>query len=382
MSSVLFAVLLSIVFNAMEKGSYERMIDGMVTYGTGYIQIQDVFYEEEPSMDNSMLFDQHIHDILDQMDHRISFYVPRIQNFALVAYGNQTRGSMVMGIDPDKEALMNDLSKNLVKGSFLESGDDGIMLAQGLAEIMGINIGDTLVMLGQGSTAAGQFPVKGIVNLRVPEMNNNTVYMSLETAQWFYMAEDRLTALIVMPVNPRQTRRVANEILEIIDREWYNVLTWDHMMADFLALMKFDTAGTMLFLLILYVVIAFGLFGTVLTMMIERQREYGMLISLGMKRPRLAAMSFIESALISLSGALAGMLAAVPVVAYFQINPITLTGEMANTMIDMGFEPVLPFSVDPNIFITQAVIVLILSILIGLYPVVKVLRLNIMKTKR
>lgn len=383
-SSVLFAVLLAILLYSMEQGSYQRMIDSMVKYSTGYIQIQDVLYEDEPSIDNSMLFDDHIHELLEKFDSKIDYYVPRIQNFALVATDNQTRGAMVMGIEPEHELKLNDLKDDLIAGRFIESGDEDILVTQGLASILGAEVGDTLVLLGQGfrgTTAAGKYRVKGVVDLKIPEMNNNTVYMSLEAAQWFYVTDDRLTSLIIMPKNPKDTHRLAGDIEALIDKEWYNVLTWDDMLEDLLALMKFDMAGSMVMLMILYIVITFGLYGTILTMMLERQREFAMLLSLGMKRVQLATVCFMESVFLTISGIIAGIAASVPVLLYFYYNPIRLTGEMADAMMDYGFEPIMPFSMDPVVFWSQAKVVLVIAILIGLYPVYKVFRLNIMDVK-
>jgi putative ABC transport system permease protein len=215
----------------------------------------------------------------------------------------------------------------------------------------------------------------------MPEMSNNTIYMSLPAAQWFYMADDRLTALIVMPVNPRHTTAIAKDIRSEIDREWYGVLTWEDMLHDLLALMQFDMAGSMVMMGILYIVITFGLFGTILTMMIERQREFGMLISLGMKRSRLALMVFLESLFISISGIISGILVSIPIVLYFYHHPIPLTGEMAGTMMEYGFEPVMPFSANPVLFLKQARIVLVIAFIVGLYPIKKVYQLDIMKAK-
>jgi len=205
--------------------------------------------------------------------------------------------------------------------------------------------------------------------------------MSLETAQWFYVTDDRLTSLIIMPKKPKNTHQLASNIEALIDKEWYNVLTWDNMLEDLLALMKFDMAGSMVMLMILYIVITFGLYGTILTMMLERQREFAMLLSLGMKRAQLATVCFMESVFLTISGVIAGIVASIPVLLYFYYNPIRLTGEMAEAMIDYGFEPIMPFSMDPVVFWSQAKVVLVIAILIGLYPVYKVFRLNIMDVK-
>jgi len=384
-SSVLFAVLLAVVFDSMQRGSYERMIDTMVKFSTGYIQIQDVLYEEEPSIDNSMLFNEEIARLLEKHAYRIDYYVPRIQGFALAATESQTRGIQVSGIDPLLEIRLNDVSDNISSGSFLNPDDKDILVAEGLAGILKVGVGDTLTLIGQGfhgSTAAGRFLIKGLVDLKIPELNNNTIYMSLSNAQWFYMAENRLTSLIIMPAKPEQSEQLASALLAGLDPEWYNVLTWQHMLKDVLALMKFDMAGTRVMMMILYLVIAFGLFGTILTMMIERQREFGMLISLGMKRRSLAMVCFLESVFISLSGVIAGIAISMPIVAWFHLNPILLTGGMADAVLEYGFEPVLQFSAAPHVFTNQAIVVLILSFLVGLYPIYRVLRLNVMEVRK
>jgi putative ABC transport system permease protein len=98
-----------------------------------------------------------------------------------------------------------------------------------------------------------------------------------------------------------------------------------------------------------------------------------------MKRSMLAAMCFIESLLMSIAGTVAGVAASIPVIIYFVYNPIRLSGGMADVMADYGFEPILPFSSAPEVFYIQAMTVLIISFMIGLYPVYKVFRLDVMK---
>jgi putative ABC transport system permease protein len=381
-SSILFAVLLAIIFFSMEKGTYQQMIDSMVRYSTGYIQIQDVMYKAEPSIDHSLHYDEKLQALLDRHQDQIAFHVPRLENFALVATDNVTRTSMVTGIDPSLENRLSELSENMIAGKFLEDGDKGIMIASGLSDILNTGIGDTLILLGQGfhgATAAGKFEITGIINMKIPDLNNNIIYMTVERAQWLFMADNQLTSIIIMPKDPAQTQLIAQSLRESVDPEWHRVLTWEEMLADILKLMQFDMASTWVLMIILYIVIAFGLFGTILTMMIERQKEFALLFALGMKRSMLAAMCFIESLLMSIAGTVAGVAASIPVIIYFVYNPIRLSGGMADVMADYGFEPILPFSSAPEVFYIQAMTVLIISFMIGLYPVYKVFRLDVMK---
>jgi putative ABC transport system permease protein len=380
--SVLFAVLFAITADSFERGSYELMIRNMVRFSTGYIQIQDVLYDDEPSIDNSLLYDDELLGVIDGFGDRISYTVPRIQGFALAATDFKTRGVHVMGIDPESEDRFNNLSDNLAEGSYLKEDEDAVMLAEGLAGILGLGVGDTLILIGQGfqgASASGKYPVTGIVRLAVPEINNNAVYMPLATAQWFYAADDRISALIVMPENPRRTSQITRQLNEELDSEWYVALPWQHMLQDLLRMMQLDRAGSQLIIYILYIVIGFGLFGTILTMMLERIREFAMLMSLGMKRFQLAIICQLEAIFMSFIGVIAGIMITFPFIFYFNRNPIPLGGELAGMMDDYGFEAVLPTSIEPSIFITQAVTIFIIALLIGSYPAYRAFKLNLVQ---
>lgn len=378
-ASVLFAVMFAVMADSFERGTYEISIKNMVEFSTGYIQIQDVLYEEEPSIDNILLYDDELIAVLDKFKNDIDYTVPRIQSFVLAAGESRTRGVYVMGIDPVKELKLNDLDKRLTQGEFLNPNDDAVVIGEGLARVMNLGIGDTLVLIGQGFqgvNAAGMFPVKGIVGLSIPDMNNNAVYMPLGTAQWFFDAYDRLSSLIVMPNNPRHTNRIAENLNQELDSEWYRALTWEEMLVDMLRMMEIDRAGSRMIAYILYIVIAFGLFGTILTMMLERIKEFKMMISIGMRRIQLAIVCLFESIFLSFIGVLMGLFITFPIALYFNLNPIQLSGDIVELMDDFGFEAILPTSVAPDIFITEALTVFIIALLIGIYPIVKVFKLK------
>ena len=384
-ASVFFAVLLAICSESFQRGSYEMMIDNMVKYSTGYLQVQDVMYHDEPSIDNSLLYDDVLQSALKPYAERIDYVVPRIQGFTLVANDETTRGALLIGMNPDSEVQFNDFRENIVAGDYLEGGDHSVLISSGLARVLNADVGDTLVFISQGfqgTSAAGLFPVKGIVRIRVPEMDRATILMPLAAAQWFFQADERLTSLIVMPSNPADTERLANAMAMGLDTEWFRLLTWKELLADFLKLMAFDVAANKVFLYILYMIIAFGIYGTVLTMMVERTKELAMIISVGMKRSQLAVVCVIEMVLMTVLGVIAGALAAFPVVYYFHHNPIQLSGDLANVMIDYGFEPVMPFSISAINFLSQVYVVSVISLLVSIYPVYKVYSMKVVESSK
>lgn len=384
-SSVMFATILAIFLMSMIAGMKDQMVDTIVRTSTGFLQIQDALYFDEPSMDHALELTGEVEQAIEKHSERISFTVPRIQGFSLASKELGARGALVTGILPEKEDKMNNLSSNLTEGSMFGPDDQFAVVAEGLAQQLDLAIGDTIVLLGQGfqgMTAAGKYPVGGIIRFFMPEENNVMVYLPLREAQWFFVAENRLTNLIVMTENESEADALAADLQNELDPEWYAVKTWDELMPDFLMAFEVRDAQVKIMAWVLYIVVGFGIFGTIVTMVYERLREFGILLSIGMKRTQLAGICLTETIIISLLGVLAGAAVGLPIMYFFYTNPIQLTGELAEVMIDMNFEPVLAFSIEPGIFLYQAITIFFIALVVGIYPVKKVFGLEMVSAAR
>jgi putative ABC transport system permease protein len=384
-SAVLFAVILSIALMSLISGTREQMVGSIISNTTGHLQIQDALYYDEPSMDHSLEFGDDIKSILAGHSEMIDYIVPRLQGFCLVAKDIGTRGVFVMGIMPEKEEKMNGLSSRIIKGNMFSNDDDYAVVAAGVASLLGLTIGDTLMLLGQGFqgiTATGKYQVGGIVEFPVPEQNNSMVYLPLREAQWLFAAPERLNNLILMVRSEAIVPDLAESLRNELDDEWFAVKTWQELMPDTVAALEARDAQVKIFAWILYIVAGFGIFGTVITMMHERLREFGITMSIGLKRAQLSAICMIETIMISILGVMAGIAIGYPIMYWLYRNPIQLSGELADVMLDMGFEPVMPFSIAPNIFIYQGITIFIIALIIGIYPVRKIFSLDIISASR
>lgn len=383
-SSIMFAVVFALLLESIERGAHNVMIDNMTQFHTGYMQVQDYRFQDEPSLDNAFIYDDAIRQQITETE-RVSYVIPRIETFMLAAGADNTRGVFVLGIDPDKENLLNNIKDRLTLGRFFEQGDGSVVLSEGLATRLNLSVGDTLVLLGQGRwgmTASGLFEVSGLLRHPTREMNNQMVYLSLQDAQWLLSADEHITSLLVTPEKTSATEYTATLLKSELNNEELTVLTWREMIPELVEALEFDRASTRMMMGILYVVIGFGIFGTILTMTLERLREFGILLSVGMQRLRLAFVVFIETFFITVTGVLAGFVLGIFPILYFHFNPIELGGDMEELVAEFGIEPVLPAAVDPEIFLWQGMIIFILSTIICLYPTVKILTLNILDSSR
>jgi len=384
-SSVLFAVVLAIALMSLIEGTREVMIDSIINNTTGHLQVQDALYHDEPSMDHSLEYGEEAKIALAEYSGVISYTVPRIQGFCLGAKEIGTRGVYVMGIVPEKEDRMNDLSSKLIEGEMFTGEDQYAVIARGVADLLDLSVGDSIVLMGQGfqgMTAAGIYRVGGIVEFNLPEQNNTMVYLPLKEAQMFFAAPERLNSLILMVDDERVVDDLAESLRANLDDEWYAVKTWEELLPDAVAALEARDAQVKIFAWILYIVAGFGIFGTIITMMYERLREFGILLSIGLKRTQLSAICLLETVFMSLLGVLCGVAVGYPIMSWLNRNPIPLKNDLAEIMLDMGFEPVLPFSVAPDIFIYQGITIFFIALVVSLYPVKKVFRLDMISAAR
>ncbi len=384
-SSVMFAAILAITLMSLIHGTTDQFIDSIIRNSTGHLQIQDVLYNEEPSMDHALEYGDEVKSVIEKHYENISYTVPRIQGFCLAAKDIGTRGVVVMGIIPEMEDRMNDLSSRMIEGEMFTADDSYALVAEGVARQLGVAVGDTIVLLGQGfqgMTAAGKYEVGGIIQFTIPEQNNRMVYLTLREAQWFYAAPDRLTNLIIMVDDARDVALLAQNLQNDLDDEWYAVKTWEQLLPDEVAAFEARDAQVKLFAWILYIVVGFGIFGTIIMMLYERLREFGILLSIGLKRAQLAIICALETVFISFIGVLTGIVAGFFIVYWLYQNPIHLTGDLADIMLDFGLEPIYAFSIAPHIFIFQGMIIFIIALIVGMYPVRKVFKLDMVEAAR
>ena len=379
MASVFFAVFLAIAFRSMSDGVYENMVRGVVSYSSGYIQIHRQGYWDEQSIDNSFEEDPALEQALGA-NPAITLTMPRLESFGLASFGELTKGVMLLGIDPGKEAAVNQLDAKITSGRYARSREEPVLIiGEGLATRMDTGIGDTLSLIGQGyhgTFAAGKYPVAGIVKLGAPELNNNVIYMPLTQAQQMHGADNRLTAISVMLARSANLERARTALAANPFLEGYEVMSWKEMMPELDQFITVDSAGDYIFIGILYFIISFGLFGTLMMMTFERTREFGILLAIGMKKRLLALMLLLESIMISLMGCLGGVAAGMLGVFWFMRHPIQFTGSLKDVYEQYGIEPVIYFSAHEKIFVVQALVVLGLALVIALYPGWKVMRLQ------
>jgi putative ABC transport system permease protein len=271
--------------------------------------------------------------------------------------------------------------------NYLKAEDtDGVLIGSGLSRYLRIAVGDTLVLLGQGyhgTSAAGKYAVRGIIKLPTPDIDNIIVYMPIAAAGELYAAPGLATsAVISIKSNDDKDVTATAARLGKMVSDGLVIRPWQELNAILVNQMDADNKSGMIMIGILYLVIAFGVFGTVLMMLAERKREFGMLVSIGMKKRKLAWVISLEMFMIGVLGVAAGLVAALPLIYYGNIHPIRLTGELASMYEDYGFEPVMPTLLPDTYVLWQTVVVLIILLIAIGFSIRKIFKINVINALR
>jgi len=383
MSAIASAVLLAVATVSLQQGVWEHLIKNLVSLYSGYAQVHAKGYWDEQTLENSFEINEAVERQVAGTP-GINAIAHRLESFALASSGEKTRGCLVVGIDPEEEESLTQISAKIQSGSMLKPGQEGALVAKGLAGKLNLQLGDTLVLLTQGyygSTAAIKTPIQGLLRFGSPELNERIAYIPLALAQYWLDAPGRATALVVGLERAEQLPAVAKSLKKNLPAG-FEALTWKEMMPEINQHIEADSAGMYIMLGVLYLLISFGIFSTLLMMLAERQREFGMLNALGMQPWSVARVVLAETLFLTLCGSLAGLALSYPLVWYLAEHPIRFGGEMAEIYEKFGFEAIFPATVKARIFMEQTLIVLSVGVVLAIYPVWRVLRLNPVEAMR
>ena len=382
-ASIFFGVFFAVFMSSLQQGSLENMVNNMVRFYSGYIQIQESDFKEMRSVNNSFTPGDNLEQSINSSD-LITQSTQRIETFALAGSETNSFPAMIFGVIPEKEEAISGIAKWIGDGKFISSGSKDILIGKVLAENLEIHVNDSLVLIGQGYhgiSAAGIYRVAGLLDFPLPDLSKQVIYMDINNCREFLDLSDRVTSYVLMVDIPDDVKPAIKELKPNLE-ENLKIYSWDELQPELVNLIEGKMASGVVVKGLLFMIIGFGVLATIIMLMHERQRELGVMISIGFQKTKIMIMIIVESFFIGVIGVISGIAGSFPLVWYLFKNPIHVTGEMAETYKSMGFEPILKFSAEPQIFISPAITVFIIFALISFYQIYFVAKLNIVNALR
>ncbi|MCK5311324.1 MAG: ABC transporter permease [Desulfobacteraceae bacterium] len=382
MSAIAFAALILVFMLSFQLGSYETMVNSSVKIHTGHFQIQAKGYNEKQNIRYTISSPNDIAANLDKIE-KIQSYTFRSNGFSLVSSKSRTRGVLLTGIDPVGEASVSTIETLVKKGEYFDPEDrDKALVGKLLAKHLKVSVNDELTILGQGkdgSIAAGVVTIKGIFSSGIDEFDRSSIQIPLSYFNDIFYMQDSVheivcTADSLYDVNSIVSQ-LENDLAEYQDKREIVVLDWKKLVPGLVQGIKLDLVSAIIFYFILIVVVAFSILNTFLMAILERTKEFGVMLALGVKPSRLLKLVLMESSFLTLAGVVIGGGIGCLLTLWLQSHGINLEGA-SDILKEYGMSGI----VYPKLSIISALAgplaVLFITLCAALYPAFKVKKLK------
>jgi len=355
---------------AFVEGAHTQMIENYTSLMTSHLQVHAKGFHQRPQLEK---FIDNPRSMLEQLEN----YPPvkaaslRIKSDGLISSAESSSGVLIIGIDPVKELSVSRLAQQVARGKFLSPEDnDKVIIGDTLAENLNIGLNEKVVVMGQafdGSIAAGAFYVGGLLDTGVDEVDKGLVLINYTAAQKLLVMGDRASEAAIRLSSAAESLAVSEQLKPGLEKYGYEVLPWQEISVSFLQWIEFDNGFIWIIVIITMIVVAGGILNTILMGVLERTREFGIIMALGTRPRQVIATVAWESVFLGLLGIAFGLAIGLGLTFYFQRFGIDLT-VVAGALNSFYMDSVIYPRFSPSYICVTTVLVLIISIIASIYP--------------
>lgn len=379
MLAIAFGAALLVFSIGLQLGQYDLMIKGSVSVYQGLLQVQKKGYLDEPKIRNSIA---DIQDLARQLRETtaIDSIAARADGFALVSSQERTYGTLINGVEPEFEKKVAIIPGTIRQGHYLSSDSaNEVVIGTSLAKNMRITIGDELTIMGSGrdgSIAASILPVVGIYESGSRELDRNLIQMPLKTFQQIFSMQTDGHALIFYHDDIKQVLHFKQLLDQLIaSNDSLVTLTWDQVQPGVKQMIELDYASGWLMYIVLVAIITFSILNTFLMSVLERTREFGIMLALGYKPYSIGKLVMLEALILTLFALTLGTLIGLAINTYFAVYGLSFEGmEEIAQMYNM------PSTIYPQIsfesVLTGPLAIFVFTLLSAFYPALKIRKLQ------
>lgn len=378
LAAITFGLASILVFFGFTDGFHTQWIDNSVKAYSGHILIHTDGFHDDPHLSKSI---KNLPLVLERIsaEKTLKSYTTRVDLQGLASTAENSAGVMIRGIDTEREAEIAALDKRIIEGSYLdESKERGILLGHRLAKRLKCRLGDKVVIMIQaadGSLGAELFRLGGVFRLGAIDLDSTLAIITLKDARNLAVLGDSVTEVALIVKRPEDVPG-ATERLKELEESGYEVLPWQEVMPYIREMVELDNAFMYVMLLIVLVVVSLGMLNTMLMSIMERTREFGIMMALGTRPKQIVGLIMLESLLISLIGTLAGVVVGIGTNELIAINGLDLSRWADAMELLATLDPTIyPETHFISIFLS-AITIFLTAIIVSIYPAVRAARLK------
>lgn len=372
--AMVFSNILLVFMISLQFGMYGMMIDNALQIFTGHVQVQAAGYNDDQKMRQIV---PNIIPLANTIRKELSSETVAARGwaFALASSEERSFGIGIYGVEPEFEAQVSNIPGLVSTGRYLETNDAAeIVVGSVLARNLHVEVGDEITLLGSGldgSFAASVVEIVGIFDSGVNDIDRNIAEIPLGLFQEVFFMQDSGHQIVVLGENLDAVPGIQLKIQSMLpDDTDLVVIDWDEIQPGLKQAIKADLSSSLFMYLVLVILVAFSVLNTQLMSVLERTREFGIVMALGLKPGRLGRLVLLETAMMGLLGTLLGAAAGGLVTSWFTTNGLAFPG-----MEEMAARFNLPARMYPEVnaltLFAGPAVVFLFTMLAAIYPALR-----------
>jgi ABC-type lipoprotein release transport system permease subunit len=370
------------------------MVDSATGVEIGHVQIQRAAYVDDPALYYAMDLGSVPLDAI-RADPDVVAAAPRLRAFGLVGHERRSQVAGLIGVVATEEAALTGMDARLDAGEWLDAAPPGLpeprqaVLGSGLARQLGVEPGGELVVLTQGADGSlgnDLLVVQGVVSTGNVLLDRQAVYMALDDVAFLTALDGRAHEIAVRLAPSARLEDARGRIRALVgssggEGEALSVRTWEEVVPELHQIAELSKSSMWIFYLIIYFIAGLGILNSQRMTALERRREMGVLLAIGLTPGRLAGQVLTEAALLSALGGVIGAAIGAAVSAWHAAEGLSLDlfSEDAGTgfsYMGVQFAGRLFFHFEASTVVAQLATVVLVGALSGLWPALWSARLN------
>jgi len=296
-SSITIAAAITVFLLSFERGAYGTMKENVLRLMDGFSQVQASTFQSDPDLrktiDNAEPLMRKLASIQG-----ITAVAPRTVSYVILNSKNRSYAAALVGIDPAREVQVSTLYSTVVAGRFLKAGDGAqIVIGDALARNLHVGVGGTLTLLGtaaDGTVAADVVTVAGIFRTGTPDLDRQTAEMPLSRFQNDFAIASKVNLIVIAGHSLGAIQNSLQSIQATAKAFGADALDWTRLEPAVNDIILFGESFWLLIYISLIAIVVFILLNTILMSLLERHREFGMLMAIGMRPTKLGLLVWVE----------------------------------------------------------------------------------------
>src|SRR5690554_667048 len=388
---VALAVAMMIWTVSFLDGWMGAMVRGTTALDSLQVKIERADYVEEPAIYRSFEMSPAGVQTLEEQA-GVSAVSMRVRLFGLLGDERRSQVAQVIGVEPGREARATPVEDAVVEGRWLGQADDEgapgeVALGDRLARQLDAQVGDELVVFleaSDGSLGNDVFEVVGVVRTGTSAIDRQAAYVHLERARYLGALEGQVHEVVIGAADlaqaPVLAARLGPVVEELVPDQEMAVRPWQRVLPSIAEMVELTGSSNAVMYLIIYLVASLGIMNTQRMSALERRREFGVLMAIGVSPRRLFWIVVAETVVLGVMGAVLGVVLGASLSLYHASAGLDLSmfsPQTSFSYMGVSFSERIYTQVDMRTVIEPAVVMVVVSLLCGLWPATQSARVQI-----